>query len=86
MVPERRRMGLHLGPLVLHAQWLRSLLSVPEEPQGATIITIQWRIRGCGRLHEIMGMKVAKNGGMKINGWWFGTFFIFLCIGNHHPN
>ena len=20
------------------------------------------------------------------SGWWFGTFFIFLYIGNHHPN
>ena len=67
MVPERRRMGLHLGPLVLYAQWLRSLLSVPEEPQGATIITIQWRIWGWVRVHEIMGMKVAKKGGMKIS-------------------
>ena len=22
----------------------------------------------------------------KISGWWFGTFFIFPYIGNHHPN
>ena len=21
-----------------------------------------------------------------ITGWWFGTFFIFPCIGNNHPN
>ena len=21
-----------------------------------------------------------------IYGWWFGTFFIFPGIGNHHPN
>ena len=21
-----------------------------------------------------------------ITGWWFGTFFIFPYIGNHHPN
>ena len=21
-----------------------------------------------------------------MTGWWFGTFFIVPCIGNHHPN
>jgi len=21
-----------------------------------------------------------------LSGWWFGTFFIFPCIGNNNPN
>lgn len=51
------RMGLHLGPLVLHAQRLRSLLSLPEEPQGAVISVIR------------LGDLLVKDGwGRK---WWF---------------
>ena len=42
------RLGLHLGPLVLHAQRLRSLLSLPEEPQGAAITK-----RDCEQLSSV---------------------------------
>ena len=32
-----------------------------------------------------LGCTLAK-WGIRIAGWWFGTFFIFPYIGNNHPN
>ena len=39
---------------------------------------------GDGSDRVYMGLQGGNS--WSFTGWWFGTFFIFPYIGNHHPN
>ena len=56
-----------------------------DEHPGKTVFRILLGAFLAGRNDDSANPKLWFDE-QKLSGWWFGTFFIFPCIGNNHPN
>ena len=64
--------------------YLKFLPAKPAEEAGGRVADRDHRVRLIRpRIHCCLVMLVLL---YKTPSWWFGTFFIFLYIGNNHPN
>ena len=53
-------------------------LTLKDPSNGIKCFAIHWELVQCS--------SVTTRAILIETGWWFGTFFIFPCIGNNHPN
>ena len=65
--------------MCLHACYCPWWMAASQSPFGREI---QWNSYASGASARIDQWFCVPGS----TDWWFGTFFIFLCIGNNHPN